>query len=325
MRGRCAVALLALALSIAAADDERAIALASFAAHDDAHAVAQLSALVAKSPADAPLLGALGRTELRLGRNEDAVTHLRAAVASAPNDVFWKLRLGDALGARINDVGMFGKLSLAREIHGLLDDAVKLDPKSIPAHEGLLIFYLAAPGIAGGSRDEARRQAELVRALNPGRGFACDAALLVDEKKSDAAIAAYQRAIEANPADADARFDLGLYFQQLQRYDEAVDQWEAQLRHDPKQPRALYQIGKTAVLAKRRLERGAAALQAYPQAYLLAGPEEDTDPRPAAAHWRLGNLYELQNKRDDARAEYQAALALQPDFKEARASLDQLK
>jgi tetratricopeptide (TPR) repeat protein len=74
------------------------------------------------------------------------------------------------------------------------------------------------------------------------------------------------------------------------------------------------------VLSGTHLAEGEAALKRY-----LAGTPGAQDPPLAAAHWRLGMLYELMHKVADARAQYEAALRLDPAHAESRAALEKLK
>ena len=48
-------------------------------------------------------------------------------------------------------------------------------------------------------------------------------------------------------------------------------------------------------------------------------------PNVSFAHYVLGMAYERQAKKDSARAEYQAALAINPRNTEAKKALDTLK
>jgi tetratricopeptide (TPR) repeat protein len=58
----------------------------------------------------------------------------------------------------------------------------------------------------------------------------------------------------------------------------------------------------------------------YFKKYLTRWPEEG-DPSLANAHWRLGQVYEKQGKKDLAIAEWQEALKLAPNYKAAQESL----
>jgi Tfp pilus assembly protein PilF len=50
----------------------------------------------------------------------------------------------------------------------------------------------------------------------------------------------------------------------------------------------------------------------------------EIDPRYAPAHNNLGVVYERQGKRNEAIAEYRAALAADPELKDAKRNLDRL-
>ena len=78
------------------------------------------------------------------------------------------------------------------------------------------------------------------------------------------------------------------------------------------------------LLGKRRdgqnLDR---AEQAFKE-YLSYEPGQDNQSL-AAAHWRLGQLYERKNNKDLAKLEYEAALTLEPDHEAAIKALKKLK
>lgn len=84
---------------------------------------------------------------------------------------------------------------------------------------------------------------------------------------------------------------------------------------------SLARIGRTAALSGEQLERGERELR-----QLIASPPSGF-PRPTlvGAHHRLGMIYERQGKKDRARAEYQAALAMDPANENAKKSLAALK
>lgn len=315
------LAVLLLPLCAAAADDPRATALGLFQARKYPEAAQSLEPLQRKSPKDAELLYALGVSYLYQTptRAEPAVEALREAVKLAPTNIEYRLRLGEALGAYVNEVGMFSKLGIAHEIRDTFLKAVELQPDSLDARDGLMQFYLSAPGFAGGDEDKAREQAAEIARRNAAKGHAAYAKLAYVAHNYEQAFTEYKAAIAAAPADEDVRWELAAGYQEQKRYEEAFAAFEDLLKLNPKKPRALYQLGKTAVLASQRLARGEEVLKAY----LAAGPGAG-DPPLSAAHWRLGQLYELDQRRDEARQEYEAALKLDPKFAEAATSLKKL-
>jgi tetratricopeptide (TPR) repeat protein len=73
-----------------------------------------------------------------------------------------------------------------------------------------------------------------------------------------------------------------------------------------------YAVGRVAAESGQRLDRGAAALARY-----LAYQPKPGEPSLASAHWRLGAVREAQGQREAARAEYEAALRLDPKLRGA--------
>ena len=59
-----------------------------------------------------------------------------------------------------------------------------------------------------------------------------------DEAHVDLAIAQYRRAVQARPDYADARFNLALLLTKLDRYGEALAEWERFLEFEPKSKQA---------------------------------------------------------------------------------------
>ena len=102
--------------------------------------------------------------------------------------------------------------------------------------------------------------------------------------------------------------------------DKAFAAFEKCLEIDAEYMAALYQIGRSAVFSGDNIDRGIECLQTY----LPLEPGED-DPSLAWAHYRLGMLYEKQREFKAAEMEYDAALQLDPDHKEAKKALKKVK
>jgi tetratricopeptide (TPR) repeat protein len=313
-------AVLLLACATARAD-ERAEAIKAFEARQDRAALAQLQALAKAAPGDAELQAYLGRALTRASQGEAAVAALARAVELAPARGDYHLHLAAALGLQVSQVGMLKKMSLGKRAKEHMFRAVELDPASIRAHEALMQFYVQAPGIAGGSIEKAHEQAAVVARLDPAQGLRLEALLARADKKPEAEIvAAWERAIAAPGAPPETRLQYGFFLQAEEKWDAAFAQFEALVKERPGDGAPLYQIGRTAALSGQRLADGEKALRGY----LEAGPKAESDPAREAAHWRLGQVLARAKRRDEARAEYQAALKENPDYAQAREALEEL-
>jgi tetratricopeptide (TPR) repeat protein len=261
----------------------------------------------------------LGRALLAADRPEAAVKALQDAVKHSPDSAEAHYRLGQALASWITRVNVFRQMGMAGDIGDAFKRAVELRPDNPEYRWALFEFYRQAPGIAGGGRDKAEKEAQRLAQLEPGRGHRARGALLLDDKKIAEAEEAYRAAVTAAPDIADHRAALGYFFQHSQRWDEAFATFEEIAKRFPKDMNAHYQIGKTAVLSGLRLEQGAAALKRY----LQHKPKVD-EPPLSWAHYRLGQIYAAMKNVQAARGEYEAALKLDPAHADARAALEAL-
>jgi tetratricopeptide (TPR) repeat protein len=174
----------------------------------------------------------------------------------------------------------------ARKCRDSFLKAVELNPDNLDARAALATFYRMSPWFIGGSMSKAHAQADEIKKRDPLLGAQIEGEICIAENK----------------------------------YDDAFNAFESLLKDHPDQIAALYQIGYIAATTGQRLDRGEAALKEY-----LTHTPSDTQPSLAYAHFRLGNIYQKKDDTDAARKEYQAALALDPNLKQAADALADLK
>ena len=273
----------------------------------------------AAHPKDAEAAYYLGRTLANLRQTDDAVEWLEKAAKLAPRRSDVHLWLARAYGTAAQEASLLRKSGLAKNAHAAWLKAVELDPGNLDARSDLITFYLIAPGFMGGSADKAREQAGEIAKRDAVRGATARASIALDQKDPAAAERILQEALAKQPGEPRLRNALGLFYQSQKRWDAAFDVYEAMLAADPDAWNALYQIGRTAALSGKRLDRGAAALKRY-----LGHTPDSESPPLANAHYRLGMILEKQGSKAAARAEYQAAIKLDPKLDDARDALKKL-
>lgn len=250
-----------------------------------ADAQSAFEVLAAAEPKNAEIQSYLGRLALRRNDQDRAVVYLEKAVALAPTNSSAHQFLGDAYGLSAQKAGLFSKMGLAGKCRTAYEKAVELDPKNLDARFSLLSYYQQAPGIAGGGIDKALAQAQEIKKLDESRGRVALAGVYAADKKYAEAFTLFEEVIKATPDDYGA----------------------------------LYQTGRLAAISGDRLDRG---LECLNRCLTLTPPANQ--PVHAAAHWRIGNILEKKGDKTGARAAYEAALKLDPKFKEAGASLKKL-
>jgi tetratricopeptide (TPR) repeat protein len=266
--------------------------------------------------------------------------------------------------------------------------ALELDPNNAEARNSLIEYLMQAPGFAGGSKEDALKQADVIGEMNPAKGHAVRADLYnrMDEHEKalaearraielepdslkwryayagicraqdkfeqaesvyreiltmdpdaldvyintgrmyreqeewEQAQAQYEKILEIDPQHADAYEGLGFMYQEMERWDDAVAAFDRVLVIDPTRVNALYQVGRTNVLAEGNLDRAEECFVAY-----IDSRRKGWWPDRSSAHWRLAMVHDLRGDTDLALAELKTSRELNPDNDEAEKMLKRLK
>lgn len=240
------------------------------------------------------------------------------------NNALYHLWLGRSYGAEAQRANTLRQAVLARRVKGAFERSVALDPSNPEAHFDLMSFYLAAPGVMGGSQEKARVAAEEVRKLSAWLGFQAWAQIYRHEQDAAGVERELRTGIQTFPDSALPYLSLGSHYQQHSQFGQAFEIYEALIARRPAKQdsayrSALYQVGRAAAVSGERLEQGEKALRGYLES------TEPNDPLRVGAHWRLGMILEHQGKIDLARQQYEAALAIDPKHKESKEALKKLR
>lgn len=311
---------------------------------------------LAANPKDANALVLMARVKLEAADADGAQKLLEQAIAIQPNNSDAHLYLADAYSRRADQAGMFEKMGLAKKIKKETDQAISLNPKNLNALEGLMQFYLEAPGMMGGSRSNAEETADKIMALDPERGNLAKAEIAVHEKEydkveglflkalessprsyrvliqaaalysgerwqnADKSIAYAQKAVQADPTRAEGYTILAQMYALKERWPD-LDQVLAKAEKAiPDNFAPYYQAGRTLLISGKDNPRA----ERYFRRYLTQEPELNAPPL-AGAHWRLGLVLEKEGRKQEAIQEIQTAVQMRPDLKEAQKDLKRLK
>jgi len=155
----------------------------------------------------------------------------------------------------------------------------------------------------------AETEKVLKRRLDSGEAAAEWWALYGDaldaQKKTIEAVAAYEKAVKANPDSINYRYALGsLYWKQI-RYDDATREFAEILRREPNEPRASFNLGDI------YLTNGEAAKAVPFLEIAVVNFPDEFDTRFA-----LGRAYLLTNKYRTAIEQLEIAVRLRPEIAE---------
>jgi tetratricopeptide (TPR) repeat protein len=290
-----------------------------FHQHEFAQAAAVLRTDLEANPKDIEALIFLGRIAFEQSRLGEAAQYFERAIAIAPRQGSAYHWYGRVSGMQARELGVPRGIGAARRTRKSLEKAVELDPDNLEARVELATFYREAPSIVGGSTQGALAQLKEISRRDPYLGALIEGDLAMDAKKFREAQEHYQLALDREPNRAEAYFRMGVLHQKTGQFSLAFAAFEGMLKVDSDDKRAYFQIGKTADLSGQRLDQGVGALKTYLQCQPFF-----VMPKLSSAHRRLGGVYAKQGRRDAAREQYLAALALEPDNREAAAGLKAL-
>ena len=189
---------------------------------------------------------------------------------------------------------------------------------------------------------------------NPVDGWFAKARLATENKQNDQVLGFYQKAYEADPKDYGANTQLASIYIREKKYDLAEKHAKNAVAIKPTSAGGYAQLATIYANQKRWAELNAILTESekrvpsnlspfyaagnvllalgenfptaeqYFKKYMKQEPEARA-PKHAHARWRLGLLYEKQNKKAEARTEISAAVRDLPDFEPAKKDLARLK
>jgi tetratricopeptide (TPR) repeat protein len=267
----------------------------------------------------------------------------------------YHLKLGQIFGEMAARASFFSAGSLAVKFRKEVEIAIELDPRNLDALDSMMQFKFQAPGLMGGSKDEARALAEKITLLNASEGYLAHAKLAELEKNPAQVEAFFLKAVQANPKNYAAHIALAEFYTQSShaKYDEATKQAQSALQLDPTRIAAYSILARVFALQQRwgdleqtladsekqvpddlrpfyaaaqgllEIGREFPKAEGYAKRYLAQEPEGE-GPDNADAHRLLGLIFEREGRKAEARAEIQTALQLKPNFKAAKDDLKRL-
>ena len=283
-----------------------------------------LGATLETNPNQASLYFWQGRCFFELRNFDRAIASLDRAIAIEPDNSDYHYWLGKSSGRKAEDTNRFNAfsaLSLAHKTHHEFETAVRLDENNLAAQRDLIRYLSTAPGIAGGSEEEAEHRVRVLADVNPTEAALAQAGIFASRKNFNEADRDYQKILDGKHGGIRVYFEIAEYYRDRGDAAQMSAATEAAAILAPANSRLDYYRGIVLVLqggdsaeAERRLTQ-----------YMNAVPDNDDVPSHATAHEWLGLLYESEEQFNRAAEQYHIALTLDPHNKEAREKLKALQ
>lgn len=270
---------------------------------------------------------------MEAGRNDEAITELRALVEREPKSLDAQINLGAALSR----IERFGDAIAAYQA------ALAIDPDNSVA-----LLSLVKANVTQRSYSEAVPYIERYRQLKPEEFEGCYLAGLIDHQLKDEvnAVKELQHAVQLNAADYDAQWNLGSRLLATGQTDQAIEHLRRATQIKPSGPEAHFLLirayrltGNSAGVdaeqkaiqeVERSDTRGAAldadgsrALAKGDAAQAIANYRSATElsPGDAKPYYDLALAYALAGERGEERKALLKAEQLDPDFSDAQNQL----
>lgn len=283
--------------------------------------VQALQAALERQPESAPLHYWLGRSFYELRDYNRAIPSLERATQLAPDRSEYFDWYGRACGRRAQEVNPFSAFSLARRTHRAFQTAVRLAPTNVEAQRDLISYLLNAPGFLGGGEQESLKQIQALSVVDAVDGMLARAEYFATRKKFDQAGAEYEKLLRTDVRRIGVHMEIAEYYRDrgdAARMQAAVD---AAARLGANDPRLEYYRGVALVLAAQN----PGDAEKHLRTYLQSVPDGSQVPSHSSAREWLGRLYEAQGQREQAAAEYQAAVELNRRNEVARKGLERVR
>ncbi len=280
--------------------------------------VQDLQHQIAHSPNDAAADNLLCRAYFMMEEWDRGIAACERAVNLDPQNSSYYLWLGRSYGEKADRSGFLSAAGLAKKSRAAFERAVELDPKNVEAHVDLGEFYAEAPGIIGGGREKAYRQADELMPLNPAMAHWVLARIAEKEKDPAKAEREYRAEIAASNSGVRGWVDLANFFMYAHRYEDMENALQHAEAAPIDHPESLMNAGNLLLRAQRDYPLGIRLVRRY-----LANRLCEEGPA-FKAHAILGELLEKTGDRQGAAQEFRAALALFKDYPRAKEDLKRL-
>lgn len=277
--------------------------------------------VVEQEPKNAEANFLLCKILLNLDDHDKAIKYGEKAVELDGSVSNYHLWLGRAYGIQAQKGSKLKAIFRAKKCKGEYEKAISLDSANVSAQVDLMQYLLIAPGIAGGDKDKAKKECGIIQNLDSLFGAMSWAVYWQQEKDSVKAENYLKTAVRLDTTFHHlATYQLGSFLVDQKRYIEAAEVYEKLFQKYSNELSALYLIGRCYFFAKDSLNKAEMCFKLY----LQIKPKKN-EPTWSAAHWRLGMVYDLQGKKDLAIAELEEAVRLDPESKQYKKTLEEVK
>jgi tetratricopeptide (TPR) repeat protein len=321
MLGLLGTATLMAAGIAAQGDSGFAAGKKAYEASDYAKAAQLLTGAAAAQPQNGDIELLLTKTHLELQQWDAAIKSAEKAVALDGKNSVYHEWLGRAYGEKADHTGFMSALGFAKKTRKEFVTAVELDGKNFSARQSLVEYDCEAPAMAGGGEDKAQPEIAEIAKMDAAEGHYAAGNCHRQKKDFPGADGEFNKALAGYLKSDERVFDIGDYAMRQREAAMLAAVADLGAKDAPGDPRAGFYRAAGLVVDKQ----DAAGAEKLLREYLKVAPMRSGYPRPAMAHYWLGQLAEDGGNDKVARAEYETAVKMDPKNKLAQEALKKVK
>jgi len=144
--------------------------------------------------------------------------------------------LGQTLGFKAQRAGLVKGAMMLPKVKKAFQKALELNPDSLTAREGLYMFYLFVPGVAGGDESKALELAEEIKSINTARGHMVMAIYNAKHKNTAEAQKEFDQASELGKDDPEIQQKAGQFYLDNKKAEKAAALFDQLIALQPDNP-----------------------------------------------------------------------------------------
>lgn len=262
----------------------------------------------------------MGQISLQRLDFSKAEEYLKQAISTNGEVAKYHVAMTRVILQQISRASMLRQATLAGRLRTHLEEAVRLNPNDMNSSIMLVGFYMQAPSLMGGDSSKAKTLANNMRKISRADGFLAHALIAQMEKNPTEAESNYKKAITASPDSTKFHFSLAQFYQSQQDFSKALDVFDKAIAKFPNERNVLLQAGRVAALAGNDFsEKGKKYLNDY-----ISNTSDKKDRTIADAYYFLGLIDKNDGNNQQAKSNFTAALAINPDHSRSQKALKEL-
>ena len=265
-------------------------------------------------------------TDFDYNYNEDivekAIAYFENASQIEPNNGIYHRYLGLSYLIKADDVFIFSSINLGKKGLDNLEKALVIDPNDLVSRLKLVEYYGARLWFLGGNKVKADDHVTELSKIDKYSWHLAKGFMFDQDEDWENSSKEYESAIQISSDDVDVFYKLGFLHYRYQKYESSYSVFSEIIRQYPESKNAYYQIGRIATTSMdpKFFDYAIECFKIY-----LEFEIDRRLPSKAWTHYRLGVIYETQNKPDLAKLEYENSIKANPDFSNAKKALKEIK